>query len=492
MANAQLNITPVSRGEGYNAVKSAAYIAREKLIEHSTCRVYDFRKQSNELESLAIMALDEVIPERWRDLGTLANDVEEAERKRNSQLWRELRLSIPHELETPAQRIALVHDFVNRFIVPTGMIAVVALHKPGKDNDKRNYHAHVLLTTRRVVDQGDGTQGFDKEKARDWNDTAFASQWRKGWGVMANYALAKAGQKARVCTTSLVDVKHKGNIPTVQLGRAAAALERKGVRTKKGDYNRKVRTINHHRRASHPEKYARRRTHKRAGGLLTRLGSLMYPKASKPPLRGLKRPKSTRLPKPPAVATVPVCFTDPTKVKIKIPYRQWVEAKRAEELAKIPSYSLVENPPPPQPPDPDKPSLACFREETQVRILTQPVAMSSLRGSFRKASTPWKPPWLKGAFKKNARPPYQPRAPARRGTISLAKPFDYRVPTFSKGSMARAIAKDLATIGAMRALFTQAATKPLPQGLSQNTGGRISGDRRRINLPVAFNRRRWG
>ncbi|PMY30973.1 MobA/MobL family protein, partial [Pseudomonas sp. FW306-2-2C-D06C] len=79
----------------------------------------------------------------------LWNAAEAAELRKDGVPARELLVALPHELDFE-QRRELVRAFVDEHLVAKGMIADVAMHKPGKEGDQRNFHAHILVTTRRV------------------------------------------------------------------------------------------------------------------------------------------------------------------------------------------------------------------------------------------------------------------------------------------------------------------------------------------------------
>ena len=100
----------------------------------------------------------------------------------------------------------------------------------------------------------------------DWNDKDKAEVWRKGWADILNEHLEKYGHAEKAVlspdgkplTTSngeLITISNKvdhrsyerqgnGIIPTIHLGVAAHQMEQKGIRTEKGDYNRRVQSLN--------------------------------------------------------------------------------------------------------------------------------------------------------------------------------------------------------------------------------------------------------
>jgi hypothetical protein len=66
-----------------------------------------------------------------------------------------------------------------------GMIADVAMHRPGKEGDQRNFHAHVLVTTRSV-----GPAGFGRKPPEWWSPQA-VRRWRAAWAETQNQHLRR-------------------------------------------------------------------------------------------------------------------------------------------------------------------------------------------------------------------------------------------------------------------------------------------------------------
>jgi DNA repair exonuclease SbcCD ATPase subunit len=91
-----------------------------------------------------------------------------------------------------------------------------------------------MLTMREI-----GPEGLSAKKNRDWNKPELLVQWREQWAVQANHALERAGREERIDHRSLAD-QGSERLPQVHLGPHAAALEKRGVATEKGDHNRAV------------------------------------------------------------------------------------------------------------------------------------------------------------------------------------------------------------------------------------------------------------
>lgn len=232
----------IGRSSGRSSTAAAAYRAGMRIVDERTGEVHDFTRKLGVRESF-ILAPDNA-PAWMLDRAALWNGVEAVEKRKDAQLAREIEVALPHELPHE-QRRSLLAAFVTEEFVNLGMIADVAMHAPGRDGDRRNEHAHVMLTLRQI----DGT-GFG-QKAREWNDSVLVEQWRESWARRVNAALEEAAISERVDHRSYerqaLAVGHDvgmANLGTVHLGPQANAAERRGVRTVPGDLNREVRVVN--------------------------------------------------------------------------------------------------------------------------------------------------------------------------------------------------------------------------------------------------------
>ena len=189
MAIYHLRATMISRSAGRSAPGAAAYRSGERIHDERTGLSFDYRARGG-VEHVEILA-PERSPDWVRDRAALWNAVERAETRKNSQVAREIRVALPHELDA-VQRLQLVRDFCQREFVDRGMVADIALHAPGREGDERNHHAHILLTTREI-----GPEGFTT-KNRDWNAKELLEGWREAWARDTNHALERCGAETRV------------------------------------------------------------------------------------------------------------------------------------------------------------------------------------------------------------------------------------------------------------------------------------------------------
>ena len=229
MAIYHFSVKTISRSDGRSAVAAAAYRAAEKL----TCDYYgkeqDYTKKSG-VEHTQIYA-PENTQEELLDRQTLWNTVEKSERRKDALLGREFEIAFPSELNAQ-QRQAMLDELCHDLVKKHGVIVDAAIHAPHIDggSDERNYHAHIMFTTR-AIDPENG--GFSAKKYRDFsrdNGTETVSNWREHFAMLTNDHLAKAGYDVRVDHRSYKD-QENGLEATIHEGYEVTQLRRNGIKT---------------------------------------------------------------------------------------------------------------------------------------------------------------------------------------------------------------------------------------------------------------------
>lgn len=177
-------------------------------------------------------------PHDFLDLPTLLAAIENAECRHDARVGRIVRLTLPNDKEfSDKERISLARSYIMDSFISLGMCAIMAVHAGLNNNPaKSNPHAHVLLTDRPVA-----PDGFCAKKNRDWNRVEQLRKWRAAWAEAQNRAFKEKGMDVCVSHESL-EVQGIGRKPTFPLGRAATALERKGIQTERGNRNREIET----------------------------------------------------------------------------------------------------------------------------------------------------------------------------------------------------------------------------------------------------------
>lgn len=243
MAIYRLAADIVKRSEGRTVTAAAAYRAGELIVDQRTGLSFDYSWRHGVIETAILAPAD--APAWMRDRKQLWNAVEAAEKRKDAQLARDIELALPHELSAAAHR-ELVHQFVRAAFVDAGMVADVALHEPDARGDGRNFHAHVLLTMRRIEGNGFGP------KERSWNDPAQLEQWRAQWAALVNNALESAGQVARVDHRSLA-AQGIERLPQIHLGFAVSEMRRRGIATERAEIAGAISAVNDGLRAAPAE-----------------------------------------------------------------------------------------------------------------------------------------------------------------------------------------------------------------------------------------------
>ena len=226
MAIYHLSAKVIGRSAGRSSVAAAAYRSGERLVDERTGLVHDYTKRRDYIETW--IQAPEHAPAWARDREELWNRVELSEGRRDSQLCREVEVSLPKELSREEQD-GLVRGFVGEEFVGRGMLADVCVHR----GDANNPHAHVLLTTREL---GPGEAGFGK-KAREWNGRGLLKEWREEWARSVNRGLERAGYPERIDHRSFA-ARGIDREPSVHEGPSVREMEARGIRTERGGRNR--------------------------------------------------------------------------------------------------------------------------------------------------------------------------------------------------------------------------------------------------------------
>jgi Ti-type conjugative transfer relaxase TraA len=185
MAIYHLSAKVVSRAKGQSGVASAAYRSSESLYDERYGMTHDYTRKEGVEHSEILLPMN--APKSFADRQTLWNAVESIEKRKDSQLARELEIALPIELKHD-ENVELVRDYVKTHFVAKGMIADFSIH----EDDPNNPHAHILLTMRAVNESGFG------KKVRSWNAKADLYKWRDLWAERANEHLARAGHDVRI------------------------------------------------------------------------------------------------------------------------------------------------------------------------------------------------------------------------------------------------------------------------------------------------------
>ena len=263
MALFHFTVTQTKRSKGQSAIASAAYRSGEKLYSEYYGEYSDYTRKRGVICSDIL--LPPHAPKEYADRQTLWNAVEKAERGKNAQLAYSFEISSQNEFSLE-ENIALAREFLFREFVSRGMTVDVSFHeKECEDGGTPNPHFHFLCPIRPM--EQDGTWGIkqrreyvlDEEGNRirdangkyvfnavpttDWGSPETLEHWREAWAEMCNAKFAEKGLDVRIDHRSYerqgVDL-----LPTIHEGATVRAMEKKGIRTEKGEFNRWIKATN--------------------------------------------------------------------------------------------------------------------------------------------------------------------------------------------------------------------------------------------------------
>ena len=242
---------------------SAAYRAGEKLHSEYYGEDSDYTNKGGVIYTEIF--LPPHAPREYADRETLWNAVEKAEKGKKAQLAYSFDISFQNEF-TQEENIALARQFLTEHFVSRGMVVDFAVHEPEKEEGGiNNPHFHFLCPIRPIeqngkwglkqrreyvldengnrIPDGKGDYVFNAVPTTDWGSAETLELWREQWAVMCNAKFEEKGLDVRIDHRSyerqgveLLPTRHEG--PTVR------AMEKKGIKTEKGEFNRWIKRTN--------------------------------------------------------------------------------------------------------------------------------------------------------------------------------------------------------------------------------------------------------
>jgi Ti-type conjugative transfer relaxase TraA len=202
----------VSRSTGGNACRKAAYNQREDIRCERTGELFAFKERGGNVHHEIL--LPENAHEKFKNSSVLWNEAERCEKRKDSQVAKEFVLALPDDAQvTLEDRIELTRRFVQEHFVEKGLGVQIDIHEP--DEEEKNWHAHVLVTTRRF---SAGGLSFEKMKARDLDPTikkgfvVEADVWGEHWRDLQNTYFEEKGYDLRVDPVGIVPQEHLGPV----------------------------------------------------------------------------------------------------------------------------------------------------------------------------------------------------------------------------------------------------------------------------------------
>jgi Ti-type conjugative transfer relaxase TraA len=209
-----------------------AYRAGEKLTNERDGITHDYTAKQG-VEHAEIVLPEGVNADWAKDRSALWNAAEFAEKRKDARVAREFEIALPHELSAE-QRLEATREFAQELANRYGAAVDFAIHAPHDASDVRNHHAHVMMTTRQVTEEGLGEKTYLEHKNARLLSAGLATtdmqlrDLRQTWEGIANERLAMAGLDIRIDHRSHME-RGLEISPTEHMGVHATQMERRGL-----------------------------------------------------------------------------------------------------------------------------------------------------------------------------------------------------------------------------------------------------------------------
>ncbi len=223
MASYHLAVKSISRATGRSAPAAAAYRTASVIENQRDGLLHDYGRRSG-VEAAFLITPDGVA---WAaDRSALWNAAEAAEKRKDAKVAREYEVALPCELDRAGRR-ELATGFAREVVARFGVAADVAIHAPHREGDGRNWHAHIMTTTRVATAEGLGAKTRELDVLQTSGPAVEAL--RELWAVQVNHALQRIGAEQRVDHRSYAR-RGEDVVASQHLGPAATGMERKTAR----------------------------------------------------------------------------------------------------------------------------------------------------------------------------------------------------------------------------------------------------------------------
>ncbi|HEY2678038.1 MAG TPA: MobA/MobL family protein [Steroidobacteraceae bacterium] len=234
-----LNLKNFGRANGSSAVRAAAYRAGERIHDERSGKTYDYSGRDDVVHKEIIVpgefAADDLA---WaKDRSILWNSAEQAETRQNARVAREYLVALPFELPQES-RVHLAREFSRELVERYRFAADLTVHAPRDfpGSDPRNFHAHLLATTREATGAGLGAK-----TALEWSDGRRREAGlqpvitellhvRRRWAETTNEFLSQGHLQGRIDHRTL-QAQGIDREPQPWIPRVAFEMERHGYRS---------------------------------------------------------------------------------------------------------------------------------------------------------------------------------------------------------------------------------------------------------------------
>ncbi|HQS83638.1 MAG: hypothetical protein B7Y25_02165 [Alphaproteobacteria bacterium 16-39-46] len=259
MANYHFTTEIISRGQGRSGVQKLAYCADVVLRDKRLNEEFNRPKKTGEVH--VELSLPDNAPQWIIDientlkydaqnaLQKLSDIVEESEKRKDAQIYREIEVSLPEEL-TREENIKLVEEYMHDVFGSGGRLSINCFHFDEEHGQKKP-HCHIFLLTR-VLEKN----GLSDMKVEDSlffkNKKSILLDWREKWASLQNRYLERNGFDVRVDHRSY-EARDIDLIPQPKFGRNLREMAERGIATRKSIEFEEIRKDNLLKLVQNPE-----------------------------------------------------------------------------------------------------------------------------------------------------------------------------------------------------------------------------------------------
>lgn len=224
MAIYHFSVQAISRKAGRSSTAAAAYRAAEKIVDARTGEIHDYSRKRGVIDAELFLP-----GEQTTGRGAFWSAVEQHHKRGDAVVAREFTIALPAELNAN-DRVELALEYGRQLAERYGVAVDVAVHRADRQGDKRNMHAHVLMSGCHVG--RDGALGkkaveLDPIHCQRAKIENFAERERPRWAALVNQRLAARGVEARVDHRTL-EAQGIERAPGEHHGPSVTAILRRG------------------------------------------------------------------------------------------------------------------------------------------------------------------------------------------------------------------------------------------------------------------------
>jgi Ti-type conjugative transfer relaxase TraA len=213
----------VKRSAGQNACHKAAYNGRTAITNERTGESYNYANKGDSAHHEIL--LPEGVNARFKNARILWSEVDKRETRVNSQVAKEMVFALPDDACVSfAHKLEMVRQFVTLHFVDKGLAVQLDIHEPHEEED-HNWHAHVLMTTRRFTKSGEhlGDKARDLDGEVRMGVVMEAQRWGELWKAFQNQYFKDHNIDLKVDENGIVAQSHLG--PVRLRARAEAMMQ---------------------------------------------------------------------------------------------------------------------------------------------------------------------------------------------------------------------------------------------------------------------------